>query len=350
MLWNKAEQWLLELQRYRAASEPVDDSTFIRFVATFLHDAASRWFSQLCAEEETKPDTWKKFEDAFRQRFRPIDDERSARNQLLQIKQEKGQSIASYSDRFLMLINAVPDMNIKDQIAIYTRGLIPHIGQEVDKNYDNLSTLNTVIAAAHQIETRITTYRSMNTHSSSHPSSFAPGNAPRGAQTGNFRSNSNSWFARGSYAGNPISINRGGQATVDPNRMDLSQMQHIDTDAGVSYYTGTQMNSNMMQMQQVAPNFAPNNMEGQMSYPVQGYQFQHPSQNNPQYLAAMHTQSRPTSYPARPMMNQSGFGFQSHGLTRQEFDQLSREGKCFNCKQAGHLSRNCPKLRQHSLN
>lgn len=28
-------------------------------------------------------------------------------------------------------------------------------------------------------------------------------------------------------------------------------------------------------------------------------------------------------------------------LTREEFDRLSREGKCFNCKQPGHLARNC---------
>lgn len=30
-------------------------------------------------------------------------------------------------------------------------------------------------------------------------------------------------------------------------------------------------------------------------------------------------------------------------LSREEFDQLSREGKCFQCRQPGHLARNCPK-------
>jgi len=31
------------------------------------------------------------------------------------------------------------------------------------------------------------------------------------------------------------------------------------------------------------------------------------------------------------------------GLTRDEFDRLSRENRCFNCKQPGHLARNCTK-------
>jgi len=30
-------------------------------------------------------------------------------------------------------------------------------------------------------------------------------------------------------------------------------------------------------------------------------------------------------------------------LSREEFDRLSREGKCFQCRQPGHLARNCPK-------
>jgi hypothetical protein len=30
-------------------------------------------------------------------------------------------------------------------------------------------------------------------------------------------------------------------------------------------------------------------------------------------------------------------------LSREDFDRLSREGKCFCCREAGHLARNCPK-------
>ena len=35
-------------------------------------------------------------------------------------------------------------------------------------------------------------------------------------------------------------------------------------------------------------------------------------------------------------------------LSREEFDRLSREGKCFHCRQTGHLARNCPKAKAPS--
>ncbi len=35
-------------------------------------------------------------------------------------------------------------------------------------------------------------------------------------------------------------------------------------------------------------------------------------------------------------------------LSREEFDRLSREGKCFHCRQPGHLARNCPKAKAAS--
>jgi hypothetical protein len=36
------------------------------------------------------------------------------------------------------------------------------------------------------------------------------------------------------------------------------------------------------------------------------------------------------------------------GLSKEEFDRLMKEGKCFRCKQTGHLARNCPTMHQHS--
>ena len=103
----------------------------MRFVATFLQDADSRWYSQLCADVQTTPNTWAEFEAAFRQRFRPIDDERSARIQLLNIKQAPGEPITAYSDRVLNLLNSVRDMNVEDLIACYHRGLLRHVGAGV---------------------------------------------------------------------------------------------------------------------------------------------------------------------------------------------------------------------------
>jgi len=35
-------------------------------------------------------------------------------------------------------------------------------------------------------------------------------------------------------------------------------------------------------------------------------------------------------------------------LSREDYDRLSREGKCFQCREAGHLARNCPKRSSNS--
>ena len=34
------------------------------------------------------------------------------------------------------------------------------------------------------------------------------------------------------------------------------------------------------------------------------------------------------------------------GLSRADFDKLSKEGKCFHCRESGHLARNCPKAQK----
>lgn len=31
-------------------------------------------------------------------------------------------------------------------------------------------------------------------------------------------------------------------------------------------------------------------------------------------------------------------------LSYQEWDKLCAEGKCFNCKEKGHIARNCPEI------
>jgi hypothetical protein len=55
-------------------------------------------------------------------------------------------------------------------------------------------------------------------------------------------------------------------------------------------------------------------------------------------LRAMQEQRRVT--PRRPFASA-----RVPNLTREEFDRLSREGRCFSCRQTGHLARNCQKAK-----
>lgn len=71
-----------------------------------------------------------------------------------------------------------------------------------------------------------------------------------------------------------------------------------------------------------------------------------------EYLNAMNHRSglRPTIGGREPPGPQMGVRRgRVENLTREEFDRLSKEGKCFNCKQPGHLARNCRLGRQSRL-
>jgi hypothetical protein len=71
-----------------------------------------------------------------------------------------------------------------------------------------------------------------------------------------------------------------------------------------------------------------------------------------EYLNAMNHRSgrRPTIGGRAPPGPQMGIRRgRVENLTRDEFDRLSKEGKCFNCKQPGHLARNCTLGRQSRL-
>lgn len=48
----------------------------------------------------------------------------------------------------------------------------------------------------------------------------------------------------------------------------------------------------------------------------------------------------------RPQSRRPFGGARVPNLSREEFDRLSREGKCFQCRQPGHLARNCPKAHE----
>lgn len=42
-----------------------------------------------------------------------------------------------------------------------------------------------------------------------------------------------------------------------------------------------------------------------------------------------------------------GNGYRVPGLSKDEYQRLSREGKCFRCKQPGHMARDCPSTPSH---
>ena len=287
-----AEQWLLEVERWRQAVElrgAMSDAAFLITVATYLHDTASLWYQSV----EPRPATWDEFKQRFRERFRPINADRMARDKLFRLQQRDNHSVSAYTNAFLELMSYLPNMAVEDQVDNYQRRLLPAIRDELDRimaNADDSDTLNLgwVINQAQRIESRL----AMN---------------KRAGQ---------SWRAPSQAQYNPASTYRvstssaaTSSGSADSNRMDLSQLD--------------------AQSQAV-----PNMYGGQKTEWTPAWWPAAPAGGDQDNLAVMYNGARNN--------NRGG----PH-LSRPEFDQLSREGRCFNCKQPGHLARNCPRMMQY---
>jgi hypothetical protein len=295
----------------------MSDQAFLTIVATYLQGSASLWYNSLVVKGNT-PTNWTDFKEMFRERFRPFDAERTARQSLYNLRQREKESVSSYSDAFLKLVNFLPSMAKEDQLALYQRGLLSHIAEELDRIYAvmdgsaNNVNLSDVINQAQRIETRLAMSRHGTAANQGRGSRFTPSN----------------WFSRSL----PYLQQQGsGQhaPVADPNRMDLSYIQQQPQGGqvgGQSFWSQPQSSSTYQ--------------GDQGQYLTQGYY--HPPQDE-RLLASMHPR------PSAPYRGQVGPNVRGSagvpGLSRQEFDQLSRDGKCFNCKQTGHLARNCPKAK-----
>ena len=190
--------------------------------------------------------------------------------------------VASYSAEFQKHLQHITDMSAADQIEFYISGLQSHLAMEVDR--DAPKTLGEAMESAQRIELMLASRRGP------------------GASFGRSRH----YFS--SY--NPGAS--GGQGTRSEDMMDLSALQD-------------------MLEQETA-------------------QEQEQGETNPSAtavlarLAAMFPRGGGRGGPARGGRSLTN-SRRVPNLSQEEYDRLSREGKCFRCKQENHLARNCPSAR-----
>lgn len=85
-------------------------------------------------------------------------------------------------------------------------------------------------------------------------------------------------------------------------------------------------------------------IRGQPGYMDEKGEFHAIDADAPEHLHFMSHRGRGGGHYGGRGGGRGGFrGGRKSNLSREEFDRLSREGKCFECKEAGHLGRNCPK-------
>jgi hypothetical protein len=254
-------------------------AAWVPFASTYLKGGASVWFNTL--ERRIQEGEWDEFRAEFMARFSPLDAARVARAALRKLRQRR--NVAEYSTAFLKQIELIPDMSVADQLEHYINGLHVRLANEVDRQHP--TTLQEAMNAAQREELRQATRQSFG------PTSFRPAYfQPR------------STYSSGSYSGG--------------DAMDLSL---IDQEIDALYAMDEQPSFDSHEHQL---NALPHRRPG-------------PNSNGRNFRSSF--RQAPSSG------SNNGRGVHVPGLTKEEFDRLSRENRCFACKQPGHLARNCSK-------
>jgi len=93
--------------------------------ATYLKGPASVWYQSFPLEARALL-TWELFRAALTARFRPVDNNRIGRTQLMGLKMkgsDRGSGITQYVNRFQTLCNSVTDLSENEKFTYFTQGL-----------------------------------------------------------------------------------------------------------------------------------------------------------------------------------------------------------------------------------
>lgn len=102
-----------------------DEPLSVKISAMYFGDYAKSWWTthdtQIGLGKEDPIANFETFKAVLRERFRPENNEREAREALLHLRQTG--RVRDYSRQFCELIQDLPNMDTQDQIYRYVRGL-----------------------------------------------------------------------------------------------------------------------------------------------------------------------------------------------------------------------------------
>jgi hypothetical protein len=305
---SNAHQWLMEVERYFLAVNLVTDAQRVLYASTFLKDAASVWYFSVSPELGVSP-SWIDFKARFLSRFQPIAAAKVARAQLRLLKQRV--RVAGYSQEFLRLVQLIPDMNLADQLESYMVGLHQDLAIEVEKK--DPQTLLEAMEFAQRIE--------LMTSGRRQAYGRMPGlhGFPRSASSSSSYSN---YGAGGSSGGG--------------DRMDLSAVRDADEDQDFHYGPDHPPCASSPSVDQTLANTVE-----QVVLKLNGM-FQRGGGSG--------GGSRRGGMRGNGPRSTNSSSYSALGLSKEEFNQLMREGKCFKCKSTGHQARQCPAGANQSKN
>ena len=283
------DEWLGELrQQFAYYSDKFrDDASRVKYAVAHLAGPALRWWDHASAAAQA-PSTWDAFVALLRERFRPLQAADYARQRLDKLRMGPQHSVSQYTNAFQVTLTPIDDMGQADQVHNYLKGLQPHLLAKVWEHRPK--TLKDAIDLAVSAE--------------------ATGNFSRAAAA---QRSSGGAFGRqfSGAASSPYS------ASVP---MDLNAVE----------------------------SFLPPLEEAEMPSPPAPL----PPSSGADPVSAMLAKMDAMQQTINALQQQQGGGgFRRSsdlvaGLKPGEIATLMAEGKCFRCKQKGHMKSQCPQKKK----
>ena len=284
------DNWVREMTQQFAWYRIVAPEERVAMACAQLRGPALDWWSTLPAATSAElSQSERRFVQALRERFQPVDSAQTARLALDSLRQGPKQSVHDYTSDFRRLLAAVPDMSEADRVHRFVQGLRAPVQAQLLVH--GVKTLDEAIAMAARVG-------SLSLFAASSAAAAAHSSAPRG--------DAMDLSVLGFGLDAP-------EVAVPEASMRAAESEAADGSAGSA--VGRAM-SEMRQMHQ-------------------------------QLLHVMQQQQQPSSRRAKQPRagGDRRLPVVDHLAPRQVREYMEA-GKCFGCGQTGHSSRHCPQSRQ----
>ena len=297
------DEWIDDIERqFRHHAEYfTNDKRALDYAVNYLSGKAAGWWKSTQDERKAKGRlivTWEEMKTELRERFQPVEASQVARMALDRMVQ-KG-NVSSYTEYFYKQMTYIKDMSIADQLHVYIRGLKPNIKGEVMKGKPE--TIQDVVNLASKAEAWL--------------NMTLPGSRERMFTPNNYRS-----AASSSSSSVPMELG-------NINQSDENVPENDDASSVAS--------SNISDMSLITPR------EHQLLALLRDMKMKESVQ---QSIHAMFKPSASSSPSSNNNKNRRG-GNSSNKLlvpnvSREEFTRCWKNRLCLNCKQPGHMARDC---------
>jgi len=263
------------------------DCEKVRHAARFFKGPAAEWWETEASDGEVT-NCWDKFVERLHLRYRPMQAKTVARARLDQLKQRG--TVSMYADLFQKELTPIKDMSPADQIFFFLKGLS-------DSNVANRVREKEPTELHHAMDLAV---RAEAFH--------GKGGLAQGQRkfSGYYASSANSTSAGSTSA--PMDLNA--VASRDEYHSQQVPVEQLENDVGQSPHAGSSIHDTAMR-----------------------------SMIN--MMAAMESRLNAMSGQSSSTFSKASGGDRVPNLKPGDIDRLLSEGRCFRCKEKGHMKRDC---------